>query len=173
MPLKARSTKQQDCWITAFFGNFLPWKHQQQEAQEHLSLVTCFLGSIKHQDVEFTAFYLTTSALASQQASSSKMLNNSFSLATFLLPWKHQAARLLNNSFFFWQPYYAFQASRCGITAAFLLNGFQLLLHLWEQKFLHLYFQQSVLKCTLLSCWENAVIIIHWLNMAACLPTIR
>jgi hypothetical protein len=44
------------------------------------------LQRIKHQDVEFTAFYLTTSALASQQASSSKLLNNSFSLATLLLP---------------------------------------------------------------------------------------
>jgi hypothetical protein len=44
------------------------------------------LQGIKHQDVEFTAFHLTTSALASHQASSSRMLNNSFFLATFLLP---------------------------------------------------------------------------------------
>jgi hypothetical protein len=44
------------------------------------------LQGIKHQDVEFTAFHLTTSALASHQASSSKLLNNSFLLATFLLP---------------------------------------------------------------------------------------
>jgi hypothetical protein len=47
-------------------------------------LCPCKASSIK--DVEFTAFYLTTSALASQQASSSKLLNNSFSLATLLLP---------------------------------------------------------------------------------------